>query len=657
MTLSSNRFPPSSRSATAQVSELKKAVVVKAFEDDPDGLIPTKYLYDPIEVQLTQIWAFPADTGEVDYVHFSIKPHTPESPYPLPPIPLPGPLTQEKDFPVSLFIKGNWLNISGSYDISYYIDGPGGIEHSPYTTTFTIDRIAPGGNQPLGPGEFVDPDVRTYGITEEYLSDPDHLTVDFKIPSYLDRKAFDAVLIFLLNDESANPYEAAYEHTFPSAVSDLVVPIPGDKFRTLLNGPRIVRYTLRDRAGNQRVDASGPTPVYINLKPSPSGLKPPRVLAFDFDGLIDRKDARAGVTVRFEAYFDWDPTDEVVTLWNGIPLSREPVEGFPKIVSISWPVLIQKGYVQTRMPVQYEIYRAGKPDGVLSPIQHVDCDFRVAGQDHDQAPAEYNRHLERVEIRGQGSNTPNHLDIRDADQPVTASVLLFDGPHAGEQMFLYWGDREDPIASYTVQPTDFAGRRVTFSPIAWSVVEQTPNNPAFPVRYRTSNGVNEQLAPDQAVNINVTAPVNFPQAEFVHVNSFGWLNCQTVPPLWDGVHVRVFKHAAIEINDEIRMHWQGTSGFAGSGPIKETEGLFSQSWNGDDERLGYHDFVVDYRPYVEPIKNPTGEGAGAYAEFTVWRLGMRVGTSRIRYVKIDRLFAHTPPIYCGPNGNGPESDR
>ncbi len=655
MTLSSKYISRYNRSVPAQASQLKKALVVEAFPDDPDGLIPTKFLFQPIEIQLTQIWAFPADLGEADYVHFSIKPHTPEPAYPLAPIELKGPLTQEKDFPVSLFITGNWLNISGSYDISYYIDGPGGIEHSPYTTTFTIDRVAPGGNQPLAPAAFVDPDVSNSGITEEYLSA--NSEVELRIPAYLDRKAFDDVLIFLLVDDSANPYEVAYTHTFPSATSDLVVPIPGGVFRALPNGPRVVRYTLRDRAGNQRLDTSGPTPVYINLKPSPSGLQPPQVLAFEFDGLIDRKDARAGVTARFDAYFDWDPTDEVVMRWNGIDLARETVDGFPKIVAINWPVLIQKGYVQTQMPVQYVIYRNGTSTGVSSPVRRVDCDFRVAGQDHDQAPAEYNRHLQKVEIRGAGSDTANHLDIRDVEQPVAASVLLFDNPHASEQMFLYWGDRDAPVASYTVGPTDFAGKRVTFTPIAWSVVEETPNNPAFPVRYRTSNGVNEQLAPDQSVNINVAAPVSFPQAEFVHADKFGWLNCQTFPALWDGVHVRVFKHSAISVDDEIRMHWQGTQGFAGDGPIKETEEVFTEFWTGDDERLGYHDFVVGYRPYVEPIKNPTGGGAGAYAEFTVWRHSVRVGSSRIRYVKIDRLFAHTPPIYCGPNGNGPERDR
>lgn len=631
-----------------QASELPAAVVVNAIPGDPNGLIPTEYLYHPIKIQLEKIWRFPALDRETDYVHFYIKPHTPEPEYPLPPIPLQGPLTQEKDFPVELSIGGNWLKISGSYDIRYEVDGPGGLEQSPHTRTFTIDWIAPGGSAPMLPATFVDPEIAEFGVTEEYLST--HPTIEVLIPTYFDRQPFDEVPIFLLSSEDANPFEAVYIHTFTSSTEPLKVPVPSSAFRTLQSGPRALRYTLRDRAGNQRLDYSGPTPVYIDLDPAPSGLKPLSIVAYDYDGRVDRGDARQGVTVHFGAYFDWKSTDDVVVSWNGIVLAREPVTGFPKTVAVDWATLIQKGYVQTHFPVQYFIYRAGSSDGVPSPIRYIDADFRVAGQDHEDAPAEYNRHLAKVEISGGGSDTPNHLDFNDVDKPVTARVVLFDDPKVGQWMDLYWGDVEEAVARYQVKAGDVAGAIVTFPLIEWSAIaDHIANNPAFPVTYRTSNGVNEQLAPSQTVNINIVPPVKFPPPEFLHAEN-SWLNCQTSPPLWEGVHVRVNKHIAIQDKDELRLRWQGTLGFAGNRPIPETSEVFVEPWAPIDDTRGYHDFIVPYLPYVQPMK----DNGGAMAEFSVWRKGVRVGSSQVRYVKIDRKFATSPPVYCGPGGPGPE---
>lgn len=626
--------------------ELKAAVVMDAFPDDPNGLIPTEFLYHPIKIQLQQIWRFPAEAGETDNVHFSIKPHTPEPAYPLPPIPLEGPVTEDH-FPVELSIGGNWLKISGSYDLSYYVDGPGGIEHSPHVTTFTLDWIPPGGTAPLMPPMFIDPEVANDGITEAYISK--HECVELRIPRFMDRQAFDDVLIFLLLSEDSNPFLAAYTHTFVTTTEALIVCVPSELFRQLPNGPRYLRYGIRDRAGNQQSNYSGATPVYIDLQALPSGLQPPEVLAYEYDGLIDRADARSGVNLRFDAYFDWKPTDEVAVSWNGILLAREPVDGFPKVVPVSWSVLIQNGYLQTQFPVRYFIYRAGVATAVPSPVRRVDADFRVFGVDHDQAPAEYNRHLAKVEIRGAVSDTANHLDFSDSDQCVTATVVLPEGPAVGKWLDLYWGDREDPVASYTVKPDDKPGQLVTFTGIPWKIVAETPNNPTFPVSYRTSNGVNEQLAPSQSVNIHIVPPVKFPRLQFPHAIE-GWLNCQTVPSIWEGVHVRVDKHTAIEVDDELRMKWQGTLGFAGDRPIDTTTEVFTEHWSAADEIQGYHDFVVPYIPYVQPMKDQ----AGASAEFTVWRNKTRIGSSAIRYVKIDRRLSAPGPVFCGPNGNGPD---
>jgi len=649
-----NGVSTNASAAVKPATSLEKAVVADAFPDDPMGLIPAKYLFDPIRIHLETIWLAPAQLGETDFVHFSIQPHTPEAPYPLAPIALHGPLTQEDDFPVELTISGNWLLVSGSYDITYYIDGPGGIEHCPFTTTFTVDRDAPG-TVPLGPPIFRDDDVTDHGINEEYLRD--HSVVEVELPAYTDRKAFDEVLIYFMANIGDRPHEVAFNFIFTTTTEPRIIPIPSHLFRQLENGPRALAYTLRDRAGNQHANASAPVPVFIDLRPGPSGLQIPYVAAFDYNGLIDRADARDQVTVRVDPYFDWAPTDEVSVHWNGEVLGRVTVDRLPKSVTVDWPTLIQHGYLQTRFAVRYFIHRAGSAPGEPSPILRVSADFRVAGQDHALAPQLYNPDLMLLEIRGAVSDTANHLDFSDANQPVTATVELFDDPRVGQEIFLYWGDIEDPVASYRVQPTDLAGEIVEFSKIQWSVVENTPNQTDFPVRYRTSQptavGTNEQLSADQAVNISIVRPTILPRPEFTDapasVNYY--LNCKTLPAIWDGVRVRVDKHLSINEGDEIRLKWQGYSGFAGTGPIVGTGQVFRWHWTRADEDRGYYHFIVPYRPYVEPMKDEAGAGA----EYSVWRGSMLVGNSTVRYIKLDRVYSRSPTVvYCGPDGNGPE---
>lgn len=399
---------------------LPAAVVKHAFPDDPNGLIPTKYLYDPIEVQLTEIWAAPAGPGFTDIVHYTIDPHGPETPYPLPPIPLTGPVTADQ-FPVSTWITGNWLRINGSYDLTYYIEGPGGIEYSPYKTTFTVDWTPPAGTDPMLAGDLP-LEVERYGVTEDYLKE--HETVDLEITEYVDRRKFDEVRVFLLTSSSANPHESVFTYTLAADHGPIIVPVPGELFRQLENGSRGIRYSLGDRAGNWRLDYSRYTEVLIDLEAPPIGLQLPYVAAYDFDNLVDRKDAREAVFVQIDPYFNHKDTDEAIVSWNGILLDKVKVDKLPKLVPVFWSALIAKGYIQNNFPVTYSIHRAGNNTGPSSPILWVKANYSVAAKDHDLAPAEFNATLALVEVRGAGSNQANHLDYRDSGKAVTVTLVL-----------------------------------------------------------------------------------------------------------------------------------------------------------------------------------------------------------------------------------------
>lgn len=625
---------------------LPAITVVQAFKDDPLGLIPTKYLFDPIEIQLEEIWFAPAQLGEEDIVKIMIDPDGPETPYALEPIVLKGPVLPEH-FPVRTTIKGNWLRVSGTYHLTYEIEGPGGVEPSPYTTTFTVDWIAPGGTRLMAAAELP---AGLEKITEDYLEAND--TVDLIIPAYDDRKAFDEVLIFLLDSSDANPHQEVFTYSLDSATGPIIVPVPGDLFRELKNGSRGIRYTLRDRAGNQRFDYAHYTDVLIDLDAPPSGLQLPYVAAYAFDNLIDRADARETVLVRIDPYFDHKVTDEVVVYWNQIELAKVPVDVLPKTVRIPWATLIAKGYLQNNFPVQYSIHRSGSSKGLFSPILRVTADYSVAGPDHTAAPQLYNATLAKVEVRGPGSNTPNYLDIRDFEQSVTVTLVLDDDYQVGHWLDLYWGALEDPVGTYRIKPEDSVGTTITFPPVPWAVVQLTLVDPKFPVYYATHNGVNDQLAPEQLVNINIVKPVQFERADAPDANN-GAFNCDSLPPLWEaGVRIRINAHSAIKVGDEIRLKWVGTTGFAGGGEVIVVE-VFIEDWSLDDQNAGFHIFAIPYETYIKPLKDDDGGSA----EFGIWRKGGIVGSSRSpRYLRFDRRRpSHGDLIvYCGPDGDGPE---
>ncbi|MGF6097467.1 hypothetical protein [Pseudomonas sp. 18175] len=622
------------------------AEVKHAFPDDPMGLIPTKYLYDPIEVRLKKIWAAPAGEHFTDIVHYTIDPHGPETPYPLDPITLTGPVTADQ-FPLSTYITGNWLRINGSYDLTYYIEGPGGIEHSPYKTTFTVDWTPPGGTNPMLAADLPE-EVELHGITEDYLSE--HETVDLKITLYVDRQKFDEVRVFLLSSSSANPHEPVFTYTLTSDSGPIIIPVPVEVFRQLENGFRGIRYSLGDRAGNWRLDYSRYTEVLIDLKAPPVGLQLPYVAAYAFDNLIDRQDAREGVMLQINPYFNHEDTDDAVVSWNGILLDKVPVDDLPKLVHIHWPELIAKGYLQNNFPVTYSIHRAGSNTGPSSPTLRVTADYSIAGKDHAQAPAEFNATLAQVEVRGAGSDQANHLDYRDSGKAVTVTLVLDAGYAVGHWIGLYWGALEDPVVTYWIKAEDKAGEPVTFPLVPWTVVEQTLVDPQFPVYYRTHNGVNDQLAPHQSVNINIAAPESFDPPEAPDTDD-GWFNCQSDPPIWEGVRIRINKHPAIKPGDELRLKWVGTTEFAGGSVIPETVGVFIENWSDTDQQVGFHILTIPYEPNTQPLKNE----AGGAAEFNVWRGGVLVGASkRPRYLKFDRRYASNPTVYCGPGGIGPE---
>ncbi|KAB0507324.1 hypothetical protein [Pseudomonas lini] len=166
----------------------------------------------------------------------------------------------------------------------------------------------------------------------------------------------------------------------------------------------------------------------------------------------------------------------------------------------------------------------------------------------------------------------------------------------------------------------------------WYELLDTADNPSFSIRRR--------LTID-----HTPIKVDLEEAAFSHVNAWGYLNCDTVPPLWDGVTVSVPKLADFNVGDRCEVLWKGYSSLNGSGPelSEARKSVIRPALSDQDIREGYSLVIEPYGTHIKPMVS----NASATIEYRVYR-GMRlVGISKVALVKIDRIRPGEE-LPCGP---------
>ena len=138
---------------------------------------------------------------------------------------------------------------------------------------------------------------------------------------------------------------------------------------------------------------------------------------------------------------------------------------------------------------------------------------------------------------------------------------------------------------------------------------------------------------------------NLEEASFPHVDPWGYLNCRTEPPLWDGVTVNVPPLKGFNVGDRCEVLWRGYSSLNGSGPeiSGARKNVTRPSLSDSDIREGFSLVIEPYDIHIKPMVNK----ASATIEYRVYR-GMRlVGISKTALVKIDRILPGEE-LPCGP---------
>lgn len=535
----------------------------------------------------------------------------------------------------------------GVYELSYKISVLNNEASESLRTTVTVDLTPPDAGQK--PRAVTFPVELAGVISDEYLAREGE--VQCVVPRWYAISAKDLATWYWTDSNpppDGDPLMNEVLFTQDDIDNDrLIITVVEQLIRQSGQGTRYLYYTLRDLAGN-----SGPrselSPITVDLTPPPANLKPARV-PLSARGLIDRQHARegatneGGVTVEIDRYDNAEVGHFIVIDWDGVELAEIPVvpSSFPLRAYVPWSTLTSRGLGPMPVQVDYSVRRGTLLTPALLPVS-VPVDFTIAGQDHANAPALLNVMLEQLEVRGQNSNLANTLTGVDFGLDATASVALFQDPHPGERLQVFWGSSATVVAEYTVKAGDVAGQPVPLV-IPWAAIEPELINPALPVYYLTDNGVNQQQSRETAVNVNIEVIVNLPAPSFPHADRYGYLNCGTVPKLWEGVTVRVEGDSRFAAGDRIELAWQGCKNLNGSAPIPGAGATFSTTLSAAQASNGFDQLVLPFETLIAPME----DNGSATARYTLYKTNGTVGRSRTDVVKITRTYASGE--VCGPD--------
>lgn len=626
--MSASKPPVDQTAAVAPSADLEAPRVPAVLDpDDPEGLLPIRALGQDLEVTYMG-WEFTLPPGRTDRVELGFTPF--------------GSTFVSVDYrdypsgvtvplPQSLYVPRTLLN-QGLYQVSIRVSPSLQNPTESPRTLITIDTTMPNfGQQPKA---VIFPAELNGVITEAYLSQHGQVVVD--VPFYTDAVARDRAVYFWTdkNPPPSGETEIREQEFSQQDIIDqrLQITVYADEIRAWSSGARYMYYRLRDRAGNTGPVSELAT-IRVDLTPAPGAFLPPRV---DLDrGLLDRQQARDGLTVEIDPYDFPDAAQSVAVNWDGTELAEIAVDpaNFPQKVTVPWTAMHANGDGPLRATVDYRIRLADGSYSPRAPSISVAVDLTLAGQDHPLAPALLNATLATVEVRGQVSDQANRLLGVDYGLPARVLLTLFDVPDAYERIDLFWGAFATPVAEYHVQPTDVAGQPLVLE-VPWQYIEPDLQNPRLPVWYTTTNGVNEQLSRVTDVEVSMVVFNDLKEPTFPHAGREGVLHCCSVPRLWEGVTIHVRPDSRFAVRDSITLHWQGCYGQNGSNPIPGVYKAFFKELEAVDVVEGFDIVVDDFEALIAPMVN----NGSALVRYELAKQNGSIGRSRPDFVIINRTI-------------------
>ncbi|MHC8400869.1 hypothetical protein ACYZTX_15705 [Pseudomonas sp. MDT1-17] len=174
------------------------------------------------------------------------------------------------------------------------------------------------------------------------------------------------------------------------------------------------------------------------------------------------------------------------------------------------------------------------------------------------------------------------------------------------------------------------------------------------LRYRVTaeDTGNDDTSMPQRFTVKRAIPVNLAEPTFPSATLWGYLNCSSLPKLWESVFVHVLAQPGrFVLDDECVLDWEGFTSLNGVGSIPGTALQLTKRLTQEDasSSKGF-DFILESDKYEQHIK-PMEKNASAVAQYTLYRNRVALGKSSPGLVKIDRGVPGESAS-CGPVTQG-----
>lgn len=426
------------------------------------------------------------------------------------------------------------LQTHGVKDIDVHVINSSGNNENYNTRRIYLDVQDP--NQNVQPDPI---EIEPHGpeLTPAFLIGKTGLTCT--ISGLSDRRGGDTYRVWV--GDSIDPIEGMVPLTGPF---NIVIPTADILAKA---GVIKIDFSVSDRAGNSTV-LSLPNYVRVSLNEAPvfgtiSVLEGP---------LINKEEARNGVTIRLETLTGHLPSDFLVARWGAIEIYRQPIGMaiLPIDIPANFAAVASGGNFYTAI-VQLTIERAGGSSYSATPVM-VDVDLREPGiTNPGEGPID--PALASPDLVGGGPppSPDNRLSEKDRGFDATASFLLPDGLVLGDRIELIY--HTTIVDDYDVTGAETPGFRVPFRVPRADI--DLAGNGTIKMHCKISNAVNYKESPRQDVLVDIFNLTGLADAAFVKFrpstspNYSALINCTHTP--WTGVPIRILDASVLLANDRV----------------------------------------------------------------------------------------------------------
>ncbi|SFY27638.1 MULTISPECIES: hypothetical protein [unclassified Pseudomonas] len=145
---------------------------------------------------------------------------------------------------------------------------------------------------------------------------------------------------------------------------------------------------------------------------------------------------------------------------------------------------------------------------------------------------------------------------------------------------------------------------------------------------------NPDPSPRRTLIIDHTLAPTLQEPHYPDKNALnGFINCDTVPPIWEKIRIQIKPESIFEEFDVCVLEWQGFETLNGQPPALTPVHEFRKTLSRDEALNGFI-IEIPFDPYIRPMKD---YDSGA-AQYTIFRNTIAIAKSERGVVRLDRMI-------------------